>query len=111
MNIGALRHLVTLQGPGTLVPDGRGGYVQAPTPLSPSQVWAEIKPATARDLERRVASTVQSSASHIVTMRYHSGVNTQTRIIFGTRVFNVTGVQNTDERNVELVIAATEVVE
>lgn len=111
MNIGALRHLVTLEGPGTAVPDGRGGYTQVPTPLSPSQVWAEIKPATARDLERRMASTVQSTASHIVTMRYHPQVNTTTRITFGTRVFNVTGVQNIDERNVELVIAVEEVVQ
>lgn len=121
MDVGALRHLVTLENPGALVPDGRGGYTQAWTGLSPSQVYASIMPATARDLERQVASSVQATASHIITIRYHPGVTTQTRITkgprniddtlpAGSREFIVTGVQNVEERNIELRIAAEEVV-
>lgn len=110
MNVGALRHLVTLENPGAAVPDLDGGYTQTWMPLSPSQVWASINPATARDLERLVASTVQSTASHVIEMWYHAGVNTKTRITYGTRVFQVTGVQNPEERNIELRIAAEEVV-
>lgn len=108
MNIGQLRHKVTLENPGALVPDGRGGFTQVPTQFA--QVWADIRPATPRDLERRVASTVQSSASHIVTTRYVPGVTTATQIRFGARVFSVTGVQNPEERNISLVLACNEVV-
>jgi head-tail adaptor len=119
MEIGTLRHLVTLDSPGTPVPDGDGGFTQAWTPLSPPEVWASILPATARDLERVVANTVQAAASHLVGMRYHSGVTTKTRITkgprntdgtlpAGSREFQVTSVQNPEERNVELVLTCTE---
>lgn len=110
MDIQGLRHRVTVQNPSASVPDGDGGFTQTPANAAPATVWAEIRPATARDLERVVGATVQSSASHLVRMRYHPAVTTQSQFRFGARVFNVTGVQNVDERNVELVIACQEVV-
>lgn len=108
MNVAKLRHLVTLQNPGALVP---GGFAETFTALSPAQVWAEIKPATARDLERVAAGTVMSTATHVVSMRHHSQVSTQTQIVFGTRTFSVTGVTNPDERNIETVCICVEVVQ
>ena len=110
MNVGTLRHRVSLENPGVAVPDGDGGYTQVNVPLSPSEVWADIRPATARDLERVTSGTVMASASHIVTIRYHAGVTTQTRILFGSRVLAVTGVQNPEERNIALVLTAEEMV-
>lgn len=107
---GAKRHLVTLEGPGSDVPDGDGGYTHVFTELDPSTMYAEIKPATARDLERVVSNVVQSKASHLVTMDYHSGVTTETRVLFGARTLRVTGVQNPEERNVELVLVCEEIV-
>jgi SPP1 family predicted phage head-tail adaptor len=92
------------------VPDGDGGFTDVPVPLSPPSLYAEIKPATARDLERLVSSTVQSTASHLVTIDYHPQVTTKTRVVFGARVFAVSGVTNPEERNRELVLACTEVV-
>jgi SPP1 family predicted phage head-tail adaptor len=111
MDIGALRHRVTLENPGTPVPDGDGGYTEAWTALSPASVSASIVPATARDLERVVAGTVMATATHVVTIRYHSGVTTKTRVTFGTRVFSVTGVQNADERNIQLQLVCEEIVQ
>jgi head-tail adaptor len=101
------------------VPDGDGGFTQAWTSLSPPEVWASILPATARDLERVVANTVQASASHVVRMRFHDGVTTKTRLTkgprnpdgklpAGSRELQVTSVQNIEERNVELVLTCTE---
>jgi SPP1 family predicted phage head-tail adaptor len=107
---GQKRHMVTLQNPGADVPDADGGYTQTWTALSPSPVYAEIKPATARDLERVTANAVQSTATHLVSIDYHSGVTTETRVGFGTRVLQVTSVQNPDERNIELLLVCTEVV-
>lgn len=107
--IGTLRHYVTLENPAT-VPDGEGGYTQTWVPLNPPRMKAAIEPATARDLERAVSSTVLSTASHVVTMRYHSGVTTETRIRFGSRIFSVVGPQNISERNREMRLACEEVV-
>jgi head-tail adaptor len=110
ISIGARRHYVTLENPGAAVPDGDGGYTQTWTALSPAALYVEIKPATAKDLERVAAGTVLSTASHIVTGPYHAGVTTKTRVTFGTRVFSVTGVSSPDERQIESVMICEEVV-
>lgn len=119
MDIGSLRHRVTLENPGKAASDGDGGFTTPWTPLSPPEVWASIMPATARDLERVLANTVQSTASHIVTIRFLEGVTTKTRLTkgprnadgtlpAGSREFHVTGIQNPEERNVSLVLACVE---
>jgi head-tail adaptor len=108
---GQKRHLVSLANPGAPLPDGEGGFTQSWAALTPSEMYAEIKPATARDLERVVASTVASTASHLVTMDYHPQVTTETRVTFGIRVFSVTGVGNPEERNRDLILACSEKVE
>lgn len=108
MRAGSLRHRVTLQTPATAA-DGDGGYTDTWTALA--TVWASVVPATAHDLERAVAGTVQSSATHLVTIRYLAGVTTKTRVLFGTRTLQVTGVQNPDERNISLVLVCQEIVQ
>lgn len=121
MDFGKLRHRLTLENPGGAVPDGGGGYTEAWTSLSPSQMWASIVPATAKDLERVVANTVQSTASHIITMRFHDGLTMKTRLTkgprnadgtlaSGSREFRVTGIQNPEEQDEQLILACVETV-
>jgi hypothetical protein len=50
-------------------------------------------PATARDLERVVAGTVQSSATHLVTIRYLAGVTTKTRVVWDAAVVGDRGAE------------------
>lgn len=108
--LGHRRHLVRLQRPGPALPDGDGGYTTVWSDLDPAELYVSILPATAGGLERITAGTVLSMASHVVTGPYHAGVTTQTRILFGDRTLNVVGVVNPDERNVETVMVAAEVV-
>lgn len=103
-------HRVQLRNPGEPTPDAEGNPVEGWTSLTPAYVFARITPATARDLERVTAGTVLASASHLVTMPYHPQVNTQTEILFNGRILRVSGVQNLEERNVELILACTEIV-
>jgi head-tail adaptor len=107
-SIGQRRHLVSFQNPGASVPDGDGGSVSSWYTLTPPTAYAKIKPATAKDLERVAAGTVLATASHVVTFPYHPGVTTVTRIVFGARVFSVTGVSNPEERNVETICVCVE---
>jgi SPP1 family predicted phage head-tail adaptor len=111
VNVGRRRHLVTLQNPGPAVPDNEGGYTQSWEYLTPSTAWASITPATARDLERVVAGTVQSTATHIVQILFHPGVTTQTRLLFKGRTLQVTGVSNWEERDVMLILTCEETVQ
>jgi SPP1 family predicted phage head-tail adaptor len=109
--IGDYRHLVLFQSPGTPVANGDGGFTQSWTDLVPGSWHVSIEPATARDLERVAAGTVLSTASHIVKGRYHPGVNTSTRMIFGGRTFSITGKANLEERSIHMELIAVEVVD
>lgn len=108
--VGERPHRILLQNPGPPVPDGEGGYLQSYTDLTPSRMSARIQPATAQDLERVAPGTVQSSATHIVTMPYHPGVTTKTRIVFDGRTFTVSGVATPDERKQETIALCEEIV-
>jgi head-tail adaptor len=107
---GQRRHPVTLQGPGAPVPDGDGGYTYTYGDLTPARVWATISPATAADLERLGGGTVLAQATHVLRLPYHRGVTTETRVLFGSRIFSVIGVANPGERNLETVVLAMEIV-
>ena len=110
MSIGEHRHTVLFQNPGTPVADGDGGYTQVWSDLSPATWKVSIEPATARDLERIAAGTVISTATHIVTGRFHPGVTTETRMVFNGRLFSITGVANLEERGIAMELVAVEVV-
>lgn len=117
---GELRHKVSLDNE-TLGPPSSEGSESTWEPLTPPESWAAIEPATARDLERLVAGSVQSTATHIVKIRYRPDVTTKTRITKGLRdsagaltaqamEFHVTGVHNPELRNEFLILVCEQVV-
>jgi SPP1 family predicted phage head-tail adaptor len=107
---GRRRHYVHVYNPGPEVADGEGGFTQTPIAASPAGVWAEIRPASAGDLERLVANSVQAVGTHIVTLDWHPQITTATELRFGSRSYQVTGVQDPDERHRDLVLACKEAV-
>jgi head-tail adaptor len=112
---GQRRILLSLDAPGPAVPDGDGGYTQGWAPLDPPTANADVRPASARDLEGVISGTVQSTATHLITLPFHPGITTTTRVQWTDaadrpHTANVTAVVNVDERCIELVLGATEVV-
>ena len=107
---GSRRHLVFLQDPPSVQGDGDGGYTEEWTALDPPSMKAEIRPATARELERVFAETVTATAQYVVTLDYHPGITHRTRLLLGERVFSIEGIANPDLRNAELILACAEVV-
>ena len=106
---GQLRHRIALHTP-TNVPDGDGGYTETWTALTPPELWAAIQPATATTLERLVANTVESTATHVVTIRYHDGITPTTRITHRGRYLFVRDLVNVDEVGDSMLLACEEVV-
>jgi head-tail adaptor len=109
--VGTHRHLVIVQGQSAPVPDGDGGFTTVWTNLVPATWRCSIEPATARDLERIATGTVISTATHIVSGRYHPQLAISSRIVFGTRVFSIVGVSDAEERHVESVAVAVELID
>ena len=62
--------------PGPAIPDGDGGFTQGLTPLTPEVVYAHVRPAALRDLERMAAGTVITQASHVVELDYRPDLDT-----------------------------------
>lgn len=68
--------------PTTAVPDGQGGFIEDPQPLSPPTDYAAITDATSASDELPVAGTVVQSLSHLVQLRYRPDVDLHTQITF-----------------------------
>jgi SPP1 family predicted phage head-tail adaptor len=51
----------------------------------------------------------EQKTTHIVTIRYHAQVTFNTRITHKGRHLYVRGIQNPDERNIDLVLLCEEV--
>lgn len=63
--------------------------------------------------EQFAAQAVQSEISHRITVRYRPELANPTsvaamRVVYGTRVFNIIGALNIDERHAIVEISATE---
>jgi head-tail adaptor len=114
-SIGRRQLRIELSIPGPTIPDGDGGYTQAPVPLDPPAVYGAVRPATAADLERITAGTVIAQASYAVSIPFHPGVNTQTELRVEDpprppRRFAVVAVVNPDMRGSDLDLVCSEVV-
>lgn len=103
---GERRHTIELENPGEPVSDNEGGFTVVPVNLG--RFKAKIEPSTQRNLERLVSNTVASEVSHVVSLPYVDGVTTKTNVLFGVRVLQVVGIQNPEERNLELRLACVE---
>lgn len=107
MRSGALRHLVTIEKE-TRVADAAGGYSTTWSTFA-ANVWAGIEPLSA--LEHLRASQLEQAVTHRIRLRYSDdvkGLLVTHRIKFGTRLFNLTGIVNPDERNREFEVLAVE---
>lgn len=106
MNIGALRHRITLQslvvGSPQKTPAGEDDASWADV----ATVWASVEPLQGRALE--LAQQIHSETTGRIRMRYRAGINTAMRVSFGGRVFDIRAVVNTEERNIELVLFTSE---
>lgn|SRR5262245_955588 len=92
------------------VPDGEGGWIESWVPLAPPEVFAEIRPVLAMDFESEVSAALIAIATHVVTAPWHPQVTTKTRLMFGTRQFDIASVSNRDERGIEMVLLCKEVI-
>jgi SPP1 family predicted phage head-tail adaptor len=99
-------HRVVIQSRGPVVNDVDGGFSQSWVDLA--TMSAKIEPATAADLEHMAGGAVISTATHIITVPYVAGVNTKGRVSFNGRSFEIVGVSNPEERNIELILMCVE---
>lgn len=105
MHSGQLRHRINIESPPTTV-STRGGRT-GDWSLLYENVPASVKDLSGFELIRAQKNNAEAKTE--IRIRYHAGINTTQRIVFGDRVFHLLHINNIDQRNIELVILANEV--
>lgn len=95
-----LRHRVTLQSR-TLTANAAGEPVPTWSDVSPDPVRAEVIPTGGVESWRGMK--VETSTSHVVTLRYWSQVTAEKRFAWGDKVLQIDGVEDVDGRGVWMV--------
>ena len=104
INAGKLRHLIKFQHD-IVTRDATGQKIS---------VWANFRTARAGISPRSSAEAIagdqiESIGSHRIDCRYIAGITAAMRIKFGTRIFQIVGIVNPDERNQWLEIECREI--
>lgn len=94
---------ITVEGK-TRVADGAGGFTD--TWANSHSAWSYIKPLTGN--ERWRAQQMATEVTHKIILKYQAGITTAHRVVFDSRVFNITEVINVEESNVILELMAVE---
>jgi hypothetical protein len=110
-----LRTLVRVDVPGAPLPDGDGGYTEAWTPASPPTWWCGVSYASA--LEGQRGSTVEASATKVLTGDWHPGISVLARLWVPDpdgaveRPHDVVSVQPVDQRRFAMIVTVSETVD
>jgi SPP1 family predicted phage head-tail adaptor len=104
MRAGTLRNRVILQRPieirGADYADSQRTWQDVAT------VSAAVEPLSAREFFQNLE--VQGELSARIRIRYMAGVSAKWRVLFGSRIFEIQGVINPGEMNVELELLCAE---
>lgn len=71
-------------------------------------VWAMIKTLTGKEVFQAMTTKTEYTTRFVI--RYTTGLNTDMRILYKNRIFNIQSIINDDEQNKTLTISAVEVV-
>lgn len=91
MKCESMRHRITLQNP-SMVSDGQGGWTTSWPAIA--TIWANVKEKAASEFSQ--AHKLTGSIKYDITIRFRSDVDEKTRIVYGARTLNITGVINPD---------------
>lgn len=104
MQAGRLRHRVTLQTPGTPTKNSVGEDLPAWDTVA--TLWAAIEAVGGREF---VASGgIRTEGTHLITIRYRTGVTPAMRIVWGSRTFAVEAARDPDGRRWTLELQCSE---
>lgn len=110
MRISRLQQRITVQRRSSTL-DAYGQEINSWTNIG--TVWAEVKPMRGTEKMRATAMVVESQLTHQVTVRFSElflpSIEADAwRILFGTRVFNITSSMNVDEEDKLIIFDCTE---
>ena len=103
MDIASLRHRITIERVAETVDSVRDIKSSWTTFAT---VWAEVRSLNGREYWE--SRQVNSEITGKIKIRYLSGITTKMRIKFGSRIFDIEAILNTEERNREMILLVKE---
>lgn len=73
-----------------------------------AKVWANVSPISGREFV--TFKQINAEISTKITLRYLAGVNTEMRVLFKDRIFEINSIINPEEKNVSLLLMCKEVI-
>lgn len=106
MIIGKLRHLIDIYEDSETGTGDRGETVTTEVSVY-EDVPASVLKLSGRELEN--SRQLVAEASYKVTVRYHSGLDSTQRVVFGSKVLQIGDINNPEQRNQWLILTCSEV--
>jgi len=104
MNIGDLRHRITIQQP--VESSNTFGEVEK-TWQDIATVWASIEPLRGR--EYFDSQQINAEVTTRIRIRYRPGIKPKMRVVYGERIFDIQSVIDVEERHKEIHLMCKEV--
>ncbi|MGB9780623.1 phage head closure protein [Caldanaerobacter sp.] len=105
MNIGELRHRITIQQP--VESSNTFGEVEK-TWQDVATVWASIEPLRGREYFN--SQQINAEVTTQIRIRYRPGIKPKMRVVYGERIFDIQSVIDVEERHKEIHLMCKEVV-
>ncbi len=103
MNIGKMNKRITIQ----TATDAQDSFNSATETWADTvTLWGNINPLSGK--EYNANAQTESETTHVITVRYKSGITTKNRIKYGSRYFDIENVININESNQWLEMMCTE---
>ena len=103
MRAGQLRHRVIIQA-NTISTNSFGAA--SDSWATDKTVWAAIWPMSVKELTSGARNDML--VTHRIRIRYQTGITAAQRVLYGSRVFNITGIININERDETIDFTAVE---
>ena len=104
MNAGKLRHKITIESK-TNSQDAYGAMVE--TWSAAVTAWASIEQVSGQEYFEQ--GKVMGEVTTKITLRYQSGITTLMRVVWGSKIYGIVSIGNTEERNKEIMLLCKEV--
>ena len=91
-DIGKFKHRIVVETP-NLTPDGMGGNTEVWTTFA--TVWAKLE--SKRAVSKWFAGNLEHRVTHRITLRYLPGIESNMRISYDSRIFQIHGILDIDE--------------
>lgn len=101
---GKLRNFITIQ-QNTITYDSYNDPVE--TPSTVTTAWAAI--ITTGGREFYAAQKLYAETSAVFEIRHTAAITVKMRILYGTRIFQILGINDVDERHTTMLISTKEV--